>query len=187
MPSFTWFDVCLALVVLWSVFLGLRAGLARVVVGTVAAVVGVIAGFWCYRLVGAKLLPLLHSPTLADVLGFLLIFTGALIIGSLLAALLSSLFKWVGLSWFDHLLGGLAGLFRGAIVTAALLDFVVAFAPSPVPEAVGSSRLLPYVSHLSAMLVDLAPRDLRDAFTQQMLNLRQMWKEQRKRGTHEAV
>ncbi len=182
MLPFTWFDVCLALVVLWSTAMGLRAGLARVVVGTVAAIAGVIAGFWCYRLVGAHLLPWVHSPTLADVLGFLLIFCGALILGSLMAAIFSKLFRWVGLSWFDHLLGGVAGLLRGALVTAALLDFVVAFAPSPVPEAIQNSRVLPYISRLSSVLVNLAPRELRDAFSQQMLNLRQMWKEPGKKG-----
>ncbi len=183
---FTWIDVCLALAVLWSAILGLRAGLARVVVGTVAATCGVIAGFWCYRLVGAKLLPYLKSPTLADVTGFLLIFLAALVLGSLIAAVLAKLFQWVGLSWFDHLLGGIAGLLRGALVTAALLDIIVAFAPSPMPDSIQQSRVLPYISHLSAVLVDMAPRELRDAFTQQMLNLRQLWKEPEKKGSREV-
>ena len=179
----TWFDVCLLLIVIWSAAMGLRAGFARVVVGTIAVLVGSITGFWCYRLVGAKLLPLVKTPTLADVLGFLLIFSAALVLGSAVAAILSRLFQWVGLSWFDHLLGGIAGLLRGALVTAALLDFVVAFAPSPMPEAIQGSQVVPYISRVSSILVDLAPRELRDAFTQQMLNLRQMWKHTDKKPT----
>lgn len=183
MLPFTWFDVCLVLVVLWSAAMGLRAGLARVVVGTIAAIVGVIAGFWCYRLVAVKLLPWVKTEALSDVLGFLLIFTGALLLGALVAGVLSKLFQWVGLSWFDHLLGGVAGVLRGALVIAALLDFVVAFAPSPMPDAIQQSRVLPYVSHVSGVLVDLAPRELRDAFSQQMMNLRQMWKQPDKKSS----
>lgn len=187
MLPFTWFDVCLVLVVLWSAAMGLRAGLARVVVGTIAAIVGVIAGFWCYRLVAVKLLPWVKTEALSDVLGFLLIFTGALLLGALVAGVLSKLFQWVGLSWFDHLLGGVAGVLRGALVIAALLDFVVAFAPSPMPDAIQQSRVLPYVSHVSGVLVDLAPRELRDAFTQQMMNLRQMWKQPEKKSSPAAA
>ena len=183
---FTSIDLCLGLILLWSAIGGLRAGLARVIIGTAAAVAGVLCGFWCYRLVGAKLLPWVRTEALADVLGFLLIFCGALIVGSLLAAVLSRLFRWVGLSWFDHLLGGVAGVLRGALVVAALLDYVVAFAPSPIPQAVQQSRILPYASHVSSMLVDLAPRELRDAFNQQLLNLRQLWKQPDNRHREEV-
>lgn len=179
----TWFDVCLILIVLWSAGLGLRAGLARVVVGTAAAIAGAVLGFWCYRLAGARLLPLVKTEALADVLGFLLIFCGVLVLGALVAAVLGRIFRWIGLSWFDHLLGGVAGVLRGALVAAALVDFLVAFAPSPMPEAIGQSKVLPYVGRVSSVLASLAPRELRDAFTQQMLKLRQMWREEPRRGS----
>ncbi len=174
---FTSVDLCLGIILLWSAIAGLRAGLARVIIGTGATIVGILFGFWCYRLVGVKLLPWVRTEALANVLGFLLIFCGALIVGSVLAAILSRLFRWIGLSWFDHFLGGLAGLARGAILIAASLDFAIAFAPSPIPQAVQQSRILPYATTVSAWLVELAPRELRDAFTQQLENLRQLWKQ----------
>ena len=175
--SFTYIDLCLGVILIWSAIAGLRAGLARVVVGLAATLAGILFGFWCYRLVGVKILPWVKTEALADVLGFLLIFCGALIVGSILAAILSRLFRWIGLSWFDHLLGGLAGVVRGAIVIAASLDFVIAFAPSPIPQAVQQSRILPYATTVSSWLIELAPRELRDAFTQQLENLRQLWKQ----------
>ncbi|MFL6416718.1 MAG: CvpA family protein [Bryobacteraceae bacterium] len=170
-----WLDISLVLIILWSAFSGLRAGLARVVIGLVATATGLIAGFWCYRLVAAKLLPWVKTETLANILGFLLILSGALVMGALIASLLSRLFQWIGLSWFNHLLGGLAGALRGALVISALLGFFVAFSPSPTPAVLERSKVLPYVSHLSGWLVDLAPRELKDAFTQQIQNLRQLW------------
>lgn len=175
MPPLNWLDIALVVVLLWSTFAGLRAGLARVVVGLAATVVGLMAGFWCYRLVAAKILPWVSTVTIANILGFFVIFFGTLLIGALIASLLSRLFKWVGLSWFNYLLGGLAGFLRGALIISALLDFFVAFAPSPTPSALEHSQVLPYASHISSWLVNLAPRELKDAFTQQFQNLKQLW------------
>src|SRR5438094_5540198 len=109
MVILNWLDISLVLVILWSALSGLRAGLARVVVGLAATVVGLMAGFWCYRLVAAKLLPWVKTETLANILGFLLILSCALVLGTMIASMLSSVFKWIGLSWFNHLLGGVAG------------------------------------------------------------------------------
>ena len=175
MPILNWFDVCLGVILLWSALAGLRAGLARVVVGLIATVVGFMAGFWCYRMIAAKLLPWVGTVTAADILGFLLIFVGVLLIGSLIATLLSRIFKWIGLSWFNHLLGGVAGFLRGALVIAALVDIAVAFSPSPMPDVLAQSRVLPYASRVSSWLADLAPRELKDAFTEQLENLKQLW------------
>jgi membrane protein required for colicin V production len=175
MPNFNWFDIVLVLILLWSAVMGMRSGFARVVVGFLATLVGLFAGFWCYGLVAAKLAPIVRGITLANLLGFLIIFAAALILGSLIAALLGRIFHWMGLSWFDHLLGGLAGFLRGALVVAAVVDMVVAYAPSPVPRVLEHSEVLPYVSEMSGWLVSIAPHELRDAFTEQMNNLRQFW------------
>ncbi len=96
-------------------------------------------------------------------------------LGWLISAVLSRLFKWFGLSWFNHMLGGLAGFLRGALVIATLVDVAVAFSPSPTPEFLTNSRVLPYATEVSWWLVDLAPRELKDTFTEQMQNLKQFW------------
>lgn len=175
MVRFSWFDVVLLLVILWSAVAGLRAGFARVIIGLVATIAGFIAGFWCYRLVAAKLSPWIGTTAIANILGFLIIFVGVLILGSLISALLSRLFRWIGLSWFNHFLGGVAGFFRGALIIAALVDVVVAFSPSPLPDALSQSRVLPYAGEIASWLVDIAPRELKDSFTEQMQNLKRFW------------
>jgi membrane protein required for colicin V production len=179
-PSFNWLDIAILLSVAMSAFTGLRAGLARVVVGLAASLTGLLAGFWCYRLVGAKLSGFIATPALANLLGFLIIFAGTILLGALLAALLSRLFQWVGLSWFNHFLGGVAGALRGIVIVASLLAFVVAFSPSPMPDALAKSQLLPYAAEVSSGLAALAPRELKDAFTQQLENLRAMWEQHQK-------
>jgi membrane protein required for colicin V production len=175
LEGFNWFDVLLVLILLWSALMGVRAGLARVVVGFIATVVGLFAGFWFYRMVAAKLSPWVAAATFANVLGFLIIFAGALILGSVVSSILGRVFKWFGLSWFDHFLGGIAGFLRGALVVAAVVDITVAFSPSPAPEILEHSHVLPYASEVSTWLLNMAPRELRDAFTEQMDNLKQFW------------
>ena len=171
---FNWFDITLIAIMVCSAIAGLRSGLARVVIGLAAALAGLLAGFWCYRIVAGKLLPWMKEPTLSYVFGFLLIFVGVMILGSILSALLSRLFQWIGLSWFNHLLGGVAGFFRGALLIAALVDIAVAFAPSPMPEVLEHSRVLPFAGEIASWLVQMAPHDLKDAFEQQMQNLKQL-------------
>lgn len=179
--SFNWFDVLLAIAILMSTVAGFRSGFARVVVGLCAAMAGLLLGFWCYRMVGAKLLPFVSTAALADILGFLVIFFGILLAGALLAALLANLFKWIGLTWFDHFMGGVAGFLRGILVVAGVSAVLVAFVPSPVPGYITSSRVMPYAAHVAAALAEMAPRDLKDSFFQEWQNLKRFWSEQRAR------
>jgi membrane protein required for colicin V production len=168
MNGLNWFDVFLVLTLLSSAIAGLRTGFARVVVGLIAGVFGFLAAFWCYRLVSVNLQPWISRPALADAIGFFLVFLGVLVLGSLVGAILSRLLQWVGLSWFNHLLGGAAGLARGILVIAVMVSAIVAFSPSPPPDFLGNSRLLPYALEVSSWLSATAPRELKDAFDAQM-------------------
>ena len=183
--SFNWFDVFLCLLLLSSAIAGLRTGFARVAVGLVAAVAGFLAAFWCYGIVAAAILPWVSRPGIADALGFFIVFIGVLLIGSIIAAILSRLLKWVGLSWFNHLLGGAAGLARGILVTAVLVSAIVAFSPSPPPGFLNESRLLPYAMDVSSWLAATAPRELKDAFDAQMNNIRRSWIPERNKRSQE--
>lgn len=175
--SFNWFDVALALLILMSGIAGFRSGLARVVLGIIASVAGLIAGFWCYRIVAVKLSPFISSTIAADIAGFFIIFIGVMILGGVIAAILSRIFQRIGLSRFNQLLGGVAGLIRGALVVAVLATILIAFAPKPTPEFIENSRVLPYASQVAAALANLAPRELKDSFVEQLQNLKELWSE----------
>jgi membrane protein required for colicin V production len=175
MNGFNWFDIFLLLLLLSSAIAGLRTGFARVVVGLIASVFGFLAAFWCYRMVAANIAPWVSRPALADALGFFLVFVCVLVLGSIVGAILSKLLKWVGLSWFNHLLGGAAGLARGVLVIAVMVSALVAFSPSPPPGFLDHSRLLPYALDVSSWLAATAPRELKDAFDAQMKTLRRGW------------
>jgi uncharacterized membrane protein required for colicin V production len=82
----------------------------------------------------------------------------------------------VGLSWFNHLLGGVAGAIRGVLLIAMVADALIAFAPSPAPDFLNQSRLLPYATPLAGWLAVVAPRQVKDAFDAQMQSIERAWK-----------
>lgn len=182
MIPFGWFDVLLALVILGSAVSGLRTGFARVVVGLIATICGFLAGFWCYGTLAAIISPWIQNRRIANLVSFLVIFFAILLLGSIIGAFLARLFRWIGLSWFDHLLGAAAGAVRGALVAVVLADVIVAFSPWKTPTFLQNSRLMPYASSISGFMAELAPRELKDALNEQMQNLKKLWESQQAPG-----
>ncbi len=106
-----------------------------------------------------------------------------MILGGLLGRLLAMLFKWVGLSWLDRLLGGVFGLVRGALVAAVVVMALLAFAPAPPPRSVVGSRIAPYAMDAARVMAALAPRELRDGVRQGYEKVKQIWSDTLKKGT----
>ena len=168
-------DVVLILIVALSTLGGLMHGFSRLVVGLVTAVAGIFLGFWFYGIVAAPLLPYVSRPEIANALGFLIILGLSVLAGTILGRMLGRLFKWVGLSWMDRLLGGAAGFLRGVLVAIALITVVLACAPNPPPNMIIDSRLLPYVLQASRVLVQVTPKELKDAFEETQDKVRNIW------------
>jgi membrane protein required for colicin V production len=170
-----WIDLLLLAVVGVSMVAGFAAGFARVGVGFAAMIVGVFFGFWFYGIVAAYVLDYVSSRAMANLIGFFLILAGVLILGAIVGRILAKFFRWVGLSWFDRLLGGAFGLVRGFVVAAALVTVLLAFAPTPPPGSVVDSKLMPYVIDVSDVLAALTPREIKDAFAATKDKVKAVW------------
>ena len=174
----TWMDILLILIIGSSAISGITGGFARVGIGTAATLVGIFAGLWCYGIAAAYVLDYVSSRALANLIGFLLIYIGVVVAGGLLGRLLASAFKWIGLSWFDRLLGGAFGVVRGLIIAVALTTVLMAFAPNPPPRSIVESRMMPYVLDASNVLSYLTPHEIKDAFRETQEKVRRIWQEQ---------
>jgi len=169
------FDIALLAIVVLSCLSGLRTGLTRVVVHLVAMFVALLAAFWCYGIVAAKLAAWITQPLVAQITGFCLIFLGISLLGSVAGAVLARLFEGIGLGWLDHLLGGAAGFLRGAVFVAVAVAMVMAFTPLPAPAFLSDSKVVPYATVVSDAITEFAPKQLRDGFLQQREKLKQLW------------
>jgi membrane protein required for colicin V production len=111
----------------------------------------------------------------ANLIGFFAIFIGVCLVGAIVGQLLARLFKWIGLSWLDRLLGAGFGFIRGVVVAVALVTVLLAFSPSPPPRSVVESRLMPYMLDASNILATLTPRELKDAFRDTKDKVKKTW------------
>lgn len=171
-------DIGLVLLVGVSIIGGLMHGFSRLVVGTLAAIAGIFLGFWFYGVVAAPIIPYVSRKELAYAIGFLIILTLCGLVGAIAGRILASMFKWVGLSWMDRLLGGLAGFVRGAIIAVALMTVVLACAPTPPPAVIVQSKVMPYVMQASRVLAEMTPSEWKHAFDDTQRRVRELWERQ---------
>jgi membrane protein required for colicin V production len=174
-------DLLLVIVVGASVVTGFMAGFARVGIGFIAVITGMLFGFWFYGIPAEWLHRHLSSNTLSKLLGFFLVFYAVVFVGALIGKLLAKLFKWTGLSWLDRLLGGAFGLVRGSLIAVAFIAVLMAFTPKPTPNWMVDSMVLPYAIDASNICAALAPKALKDAFRESMYDIRKAWDDQLKK------
>jgi membrane protein required for colicin V production len=178
-------DLLVAIIIGASVAAGFVAGFARVGIGFIAAILGVVFGFWFYGIPAGWMHHYLKSTTASNLIGFLLVFWMFLLAGALLAKLCSKFFRWTGLSWLDRLLGGAFGLVRGAVIAVAIIAVVLAFTPKPMPNWMVQSQVLPYAMEASSAISALAPNTIKNAFRESMYELRRLWDEQFRKSREE--
>ncbi|HLJ46633.1 MAG TPA: CvpA family protein [Bryobacteraceae bacterium] len=177
-----WLDIVIIIVLACSIAAGFKGGFARVTVGFVASVLGILFGFWFYGMAAEHVADYVNSRPMANLLGFLLIFGAFVLAGALLGRALAALFKWVGLSWLDRLLGAAFGFVRGAVMTVAVVTVILAFAPQPPPRSLVESKTLPYVIDTSSVLAAITPHEVKEAFRETKDKVKKIWSDTVNKG-----
>jgi len=175
-------DLLLLIVVGLSVAAGFMGGFARVGIGFIAALAGVLFGFWFYATPAAWVNTVVSSKTFSNLAGFFIVFFLFVLAGALIGRMLSRLFRWTGLSWLDRLLGAAFGFVRGAIVAAVFITVLMAFTPTPPPSWMVDSVVLPYAMGASRIASELAPAAIKNAFRDSMNEIRKIWDEEVRRA-----
>lgn len=138
----SWLDIVLLGIVGLSALVGLWRGF----VVEVMSLAVWVAAFWLAFALGdeAALLFADHvaTPSVRLLLGYALLFIGALVVGGLATWLLGKLVQSTGLSGTDRMLGLGFGLVRGAAL-ACVLVLVMGFTPLPQDGWWRESRVLP--------------------------------------------
>ena len=179
-------DIILIFIVGASIVTGWLAGFARVGIGFIATVCGLLFGFWFYGVPAAWFHQHVKSDTLANLLGFFTVFFAFIFVGALIGKLLSKLFKWTGLSWLDRLMGAGFGVVRGGLIAVAFVAVLLAFTPRPLPGWMVDSRTLPYAIEASDMCAALAPNQLKNEFRQSMHDVQKLWEDQLNKKKRES-
>jgi membrane protein required for colicin V production len=181
----TLLDLLVVAVVAASVAAGFVAGFARVGIGFLAAVFGVLFGFWFYGVPAAWVHKSVNSVTASNLIAFFLIFFAFLFAGALIGMAIAKFFRWTGLTWLDRLMGALFGLVRGALIVVAVVAVLMAFVTRPMPNWMVDSKSLPYAIDASHAISQAAPAGIKNAFRDSMLEIRQAWVEQLRKARKE--
>jgi membrane protein required for colicin V production len=162
MAAWNWLDWTFAAIVAVSVITAIIKGFTRELISLASLVIGLVVAAVAYPTAAPWFEDLTKSHEIALGLGFLVLFLGTLLLGSLVSLLARKLIKSAGIQWFDRFLGAVFGLVRGVLVDCILLFVLLAFAIKP--GAVQQSSLAPYVT-AGANVISLAmPASLKAQF-----------------------
>jgi membrane protein required for colicin V production len=164
-------DWIIVVVLLISVAQAASEGFFQVAFGIAGLVVGYMLAAWQYHRLADYFAPNLKAPWLGDVLGFLIIFVGVMLIAGIAGRIARWAMKEVGLSFFDRFLGGVLGLIRGSLMIAVVLLGMAAF--TPTSKWLDGSELAPYFLVVGRAAIWVAPSELRGRFYQGLDLLRQ--------------
>ncbi len=171
-----WLDIVLLLILAWSIAASLRAGLTREILGLASVVLALVLGLWCYGTAGSYLAPYVSSRSLANLLGFFVVFAGVMLAGSLASFILGKFLKVTGLSIVDHALGAAFGVVRGMLIAIVLIMGIMAFSPGGrAPASVVHSRFAPYVTGASRVFVAMAPHEMKEGFRKTYEQVKAAW------------
>src|SRR5580698_589467 len=125
----TWVDFAIVFVLAVAILGGLTQGLLRSICSLAGLFLGLVAAAWNYGRAGALLLPMVHSETVADAIGFLLIALLVMFAANLFGSLISRAVHRMGLGCLDRIAGGAFGFLQGALLVTVVILVVVAFFP----------------------------------------------------------
>ncbi|MBI9077920.1 MAG: CvpA family protein [Desulfatibacillum sp.] len=161
------------------VAIGLFRGVARGLIKEVASIAGVFAGFYVALAHYGSVTPLfsqyIERPEMANLVGFFLLFFGVLIGVAAVGAILKYILKITHLGNVDKVFGAILGLFKGVLVSAAVVFAFTIFLPVGKTGLLDRSLLAPTVTKTSKVIVANMPDDLMQGFHQKAALLKEKW------------
>ena len=138
----TLFDCSIVVVIVLSAIMAESQGLVLEVVSLAALVLGLWLAYWNYGLLAAPLSHAINSAGVADVLAFLLIALGVMLVIGLIGRAISKVAHTAGLGGLDRLLGAIFGVVRGCFLVVVAIIAIAAFMPQKT--WLNGSKLAPY-------------------------------------------
>ena len=173
MSQISYTDLVFAAVILLSTVCAFYKGMFREIIGIVVIVLGFGLAVLFWRPLAVKLVDLGCSEIVAGLSGFLGIFLGCVLIGTITALIVDRFLKAVKLKGADKLLGAIFGFLRGWIFSVIVVLALTAF---PAQNNFTSrSLLVPYLLGSAGLLIHLTPDDLKEKFEARSRQLINYW------------
>jgi Uncharacterized membrane protein, required for colicin V production len=157
--NLNYFDWLLIAILTCSTIMAFLRGLLIELFGLGGLIAGILLASWNYPALAAVLEHVITETAIANIVAFLLIAVGVMILSALVGKALHHTADAIGLGFFDRLLGAVFGYLRGCLLCVAILMAVTAFLPPST--AVAKSSLTPYFLAGAHAVSFVVPHDLR--------------------------
>ena len=155
-------DWIILLVLLISVIQAASSGFFQEAFGIAGLVFGYLVAAWQYQRLAGHFAPYIGSPWLGEMVAFLAIFLGIMVLAGVLGKIVRWMVREAGLSMVDRFFGGVLGLIRGSLLIAIVLVGMTAF--TPTSQWLQGSGLAAYFLVLGRAAIWVAPAELRVQF-----------------------
>ncbi|MGD1967883.1 MAG: CvpA family protein [Desulfobacterales bacterium] len=172
------FDVFIILIMGYSIVRGLFRGLVK----EVSSIIGVLGGFYAaysyYPMVAKLLSGIIDEQSYLNILSFLIVFCGILIIISILGVVIKYLLNVAFLGWIDRICGLGFGLIKGVLIVSVIFIILTTFLSKGAP-IIKKSILAPHVIWISEKMVGLVSDDMKKDFFTKLDEFKKAWKIQK--------
>ncbi len=157
-------DWIILLVLLLSVIQAASSGFFQEAFGIAGLVFGYLIAAWGYRSLADHFASYIRSRWLGEIVAFLAIFLGVMLVAGILGRMVRWIVKEAGLKAVDRFLGGALGLLKGCLLVAIVLVSMTAF--TPTSRWLQGSNWAPYFLVVGRAAIWVAPSELRAKFYQ---------------------
>lgn len=155
-------DLIILFALLLSVIQAASSGFFQEAFGIAGLVIGYFVAAWQYQRLAGHFGAYISSKWLGEIVAFLAIFFGVMVLAGILGKIVRWIVKEAGLSVVDRFFGGVLGLLRGCLVVAIVLVSMTAF--TPTSRWLQGSSLAPYFLVVGRAMIWVAPSELRMQF-----------------------
>ncbi|MFA5309157.1 MAG: CvpA family protein [Dehalococcoidales bacterium] len=156
-----WLDYVLLVIFVISVFMGLRAGIIKVLFTLAGGIIGVVLAGRFAASLGSRF----SDSSVAKIVAFIVILIIVMALALLLAFVIKKIASVVLLGWVDRLGGAVFGLVLGAIFCGAIVTMWISFRGSS--SAVTDSAISQFLVDKFPLVLGLLPSsfdNVRDFF-----------------------
>jgi membrane protein required for colicin V production len=121
-----WLDIVIIVALIIPIFVGLMLGFIKTLLSLAGIIVGVILASNFYREL-AGVLTFISNQNTANIVAFIIILVGVMLLAILAAILLRVILRAMTLGWVDRVGGAILGFVTGAILISAILASIVKF------------------------------------------------------------
>jgi membrane protein required for colicin V production len=158
MTALNAFDWLLIAILAYSTISAFMRGILLELFSLGGLIAGILLASWNYPSVAPLLSRIISNPSTANIVAFLLIAIGVMVLSAIVGKLLHRTADAIGLGFFNRLLGAVFGLARGCLIGVAILMAAAAFLPQT--PWISNSRLTPYFLAGAHAVSFVVPHDL---------------------------